>query len=258
MLRPLPPSPARATGAARFFGAFAFAVLAEAALARRFDMIDGATLMVTLIAVASFATMGMLLSVMAFRDVWRHGAPGFGAALGAFLLATVTVVPFLGAAAGMVLFPPIDEVSTDLAARPIYRDRAARPALPIETLAPVQDYDDLQREAYPDIQPRSVPLSTVEAHAVAHMAAAELGWRVTEEAEPANEDDAGWIEAEARSLVFGLPYDVAIRVTPDGDGSRIDIRSGSRLRAHDLGENARRVRAFFGKLDEIMKRPAGG
>ncbi len=86
----------------------------------------------------------------------------------------------------------------------------------------------------------------------------ELGWTITGEAEPASEDDTGWIEAEARSIFLGLPYDVAIRTTPDGAGSRIDVRSGSRLRAHDLGENARRVRAFYDKLDEITKRPAGG
>ncbi len=255
-MKPLPPPPARATGAARFFGALAFAVLAEAALARRFDLIDGATLMVTLLAVAALAGMGVALACVAFRDVWRLGAPGFGATFGAFVVSAITLAPFLGAAVGMVLFPPIDEVSTDLVTRPIFHGRETRPMLPIETLAPVETYATLQRRAYPDILPRSVPLSTVEAHAAAHLACAELGWRIRDEAEPASEDDTGWIEAEARSLILGLPYDVAIRVAPEGAGSRIDLRSGSRLRAHDLGENARRIRAFYATFDEIMKRPA--
>jgi uncharacterized protein (DUF1499 family) len=38
----------------------------------------------------------------------------------------------------------------------------------------------------------------------------------------------------------------------------VDVRSASRFPAHDLGENARRIRAFFAKLSEITTRPATG
>lgn len=255
-MRPPSPRPARGVGPARFFGTLALAVLVEAALARRFDLIDGPTLMVTLIVVLGLALIALVSAVVAFRDIWREGAPGFGAALLAFVATTLTLAPYAGAAAGAVLYPPLDEVSTDLADRPIFHNRGIRPVLPIDTLAPVEDYEALQRAAYPDILPRTVPLSTVEAHALAHQTLVELGWTVTAEGEPAAEGESGWIDAEARSLILGLPYDVAIRVTADGAGSRIDVRSGSRVPAHDLGENARRIRSFYATLDDLLKRPA--
>ncbi|BBE72173.1 DUF1499 domain-containing protein [Oharaeibacter diazotrophicus] len=257
-MKSLPPRPARAVGPARFFGALAFAVLAEAALARRFDLVDGTTLMAALATVPVIAAVGIGCALVAFADVWRDGSPGLGRALGGFALSALALAPLAGAAGGALLFPPIDEVSTDLDDRPVFHARPPRPALPIETRAPVTDYADLQRSFYPDILPRSLPLSTVEAHAVVARTLAELGWTVTAEAEPASEDDTGTLDAEARSLLLGLPIDVAVRIAPDGAGSRIDVRSGSQMPMVDLGENARRIRAFFAKLDEVAKRPAAG
>ncbi|HEX3116956.1 MAG TPA: DUF1499 domain-containing protein, partial [Bradyrhizobium sp.] len=51
----------------------------------------------------------------------------------------------------------------------------------------------------------------------------------------------GRIEAVARTPIMGFREDVSIRVTPDGDGSRVDIRSASRYFESDLGSNASRV-----------------
>jgi uncharacterized protein (DUF1499 family) len=39
-----------------------------------------------------------------------------------------------------------------------------------------------------------------------------------------------------------------IRVTPAANGSRVDIRSHSRIGKSDLGANAKRIRAFIAKL----------
>jgi fatty-acyl-CoA synthase len=52
------------------------------------------------------------------------------------------------------------------------------------------------------------------------------------------------IEAVAISPWYGLVADVAVRVTPEVDGSRIDIRSTSRTATPDLGANAGRVRSL--------------
>jgi uncharacterized protein (DUF1499 family) len=40
---------------------------------------------------------------------------------------------------------------------------------------------------------------------------------------------------------MGFREDVSIRVTPDGEDSRVDIRSSSRYFESDLGSNAARV-----------------
>jgi uncharacterized protein (DUF1499 family) len=52
----------------------------------------------------------------------------------------------------------------------------------------------------------------------------------------------------ARTPIMGFREDVSIRVTPDGDGSRVDIRSASRYFESDLGSNAARISKL---IDEI-------
>src|SRR6187551_3372947 len=48
----------------------------------------------------------------------------------------------------------------------------------------------------------------------------------------------GRIEAVARTPIMGFREDVSIRITPDGEDSRVDIRSSSRYFESDLGSNA--------------------
>jgi uncharacterized protein (DUF1499 family) len=42
--------------------------------------------------------------------------------------------------------------------------------------------------------------------------------------------------------------DIVIRVTADGSGSRVDMRSLSRQGRSDFGVNAARIRAYMGEL----------
>ncbi len=51
---------------------------------------------------------------------------------------------------------------------------------------------------------------------------------------------------------FGFKDDVVIRITPAaGTGSRVDVRSASRVGRSDLGKNAQRIRAFLARLAKI-------
>ena len=50
------------------------------------------------------------------------------------------------------------------------------------------------------------------------------------------------------SLLFGFKDDIVVRVAANGAGSRVDVRSLSRVGRSDIGANARRIRAFLGKL----------
>ena len=59
----------------------------------------------------------------------------------------------------------------------------------------------------------------------------------------------GRIEAVARSPIMGFREDISIRVVPDGDDSRVDIRSASRYFESDLGSNAARVTKFIDDLN---------
>jgi uncharacterized protein (DUF1499 family) len=51
---------------------------------------------------------------------------------------------------------------------------------------------------------------------------------------------------------MGFREDVSIRVSPDGDDSRVDIRSSSRYFESDLGSNAARVSKFIDDLNTAV------
>jgi uncharacterized protein (DUF1499 family) len=61
----------------------------------------------------------------------------------------------------------------------------------------------------------------------------------------------GRFDAVDRTLVLRLPEDVTVRVRPLPDGSRVDVRSASRVGPHDLGSNARRVQRFLETLSDM-------
>ena len=73
-------------------------------------------------------------------------------------------------------------------------------------------------------------------------------WLVIDERSPQLPRRIGRIEAVARTPIMGFREDVSIRVTPDGEDSRVDIRSASRYFESDLGSNAARVRKL---IDDI-------
>ena len=59
----------------------------------------------------------------------------------------------------------------------------------------------------------------------------------------------GRLEATDTSAFFGFKDDVVVRVRASDAGSRIDVRSKSRVGLGDVGANARRVRAFLKLMD---------
>lgn len=57
------------------------------------------------------------------------------------------------------------------------------------------------------------------------------------------------LEAVAPTPVFRFTDDVVVRLRGSPEGTEVDMRSASRTGGHDLGQNARRIKAFFAKLD---------
>jgi len=94
----------------------------------------------------------------------------------------------------------------------------------------------------------TLEVAPAAALAAAQAALADAGFKV-------GKVDAadGRIEAVAESFWFGFKDDVIVRVRPDGAGSRVDLRSISRVGVSDLGANAKRIRALSA---EIRKRAA--
>lgn len=108
-----------------------------------------------------------------------------------------------------------------------------------------------QRAAYPDIVPFELSRPADQAVGLAADAARVLGWQIVE----VNKTE-GRIEATDTTFWFGFKDDIVVRVTPTARGSRIDVRSVSRVGRSDLGTNARRIRGYLKKVDDLAKSPA--
>jgi uncharacterized protein (DUF1499 family) len=105
-----------------------------------------------------------------------------------------------------------------------------------------------QKVAYPDIIPAILPQSPARAFDLADRAARDMGWEIVSISPPDLR-----IEATATTRLFGFQDDVVVRITPWMKGSRIDVRSVSRVGKSDVGTNARRIRTYMNKLTELSR-----
>jgi hypothetical protein len=98
-----------------------------------------------------------------------------------------------------------------------------------------------QRIAYPDIETVELEVPVQRAYEVTLQLVNRRKWLVIDERAPQLPRRIGRIEAVARTPIMGFREDISIRITPDGEDSRVDIRSSSRYFDSDLGSNAARV-----------------
>jgi uncharacterized protein (DUF1499 family) len=131
--------------------------------------------------------------------------------------------------------PRINDVTTDMENPPKYMTAARA--------YPGDEFARLQRAAYPDIAPVTLPVPPREAFERAVKAAEAMGWEVV-----GRDAAAGMLEAVDTTRWFGFKDDIAVRVSAAGNGSRIDVRSKSRVGRNDIGTNARRIRAYMERL----------
>jgi uncharacterized protein (DUF1499 family) len=140
--------------------------------------------------------------------------------------------------------PPIHDITTDLDNPPAFDAIVPLRASAPNSLDRPPVLATQQREGYPDLAPATVSLPPAQAFDRALAIAQEAGWEIVT-ADPA----AGRIEATDTTFWFGFKDDVAVRLTPWGAGTRVDVRSVSRVGRSDVGTNARRIRAFLDALD---------
>lgn len=140
--------------------------------------------------------------------------------------------------------PPIHDITTDVSDPPAFvalqAERAKSPNGAAYGGAAVAAQ---QQRAYPDIKPLVLADPPQRSVQRAIDAARSLGWDIV-----AEDTAAGRIEATATTAWFGFKDDVVVRVRPEGAGSRVDVRSVSRVGVSDIGANAKRVREFLAKL----------
>jgi uncharacterized protein (DUF1499 family) len=189
-------------------------------------------------AVASLflALVGIIISA--------RGRRGMSAAVAALVIVVATFVlpaTWLRQASRV---PPIHDITTDLDRPPAFvavvplRAGAANPIDYAGT-----EIAEKQRQGYPDIAPATLAVPPNQAFDQALAAARSMGWELV-----ASDPASGRIEATDTTFWFGFKDDIVIRVAPAPGGSRVDIRSLSRVGVSDVGTNAARIRKYLTAL----------
>ena len=164
--------------------------------------------------------------------------------IAALVLAAIAVTPPFMLLNKAKSVPRIHDVSTDLLDPPAFAALLeARKASPNGAAHGGPQVADEQRKGYPDIEPLVVKTPPAETMQKAIDAARSLGWHVA-----ASDAASGRLEATDTTVFFGFKDDIVVRIRPEGTGSRVDVRSVSRVGLSDLGANAARIRNFLGKL----------
>jgi uncharacterized protein (DUF1499 family) len=162
----------------------------------------------------------------------------------ALVLAAIAVAPPLMLLSKAKAVPRIHDITTDPADPPAFVALLdARKAAPNGVVYKGAAVAEEQRKGYPDIKPLLVKTPPAETVQKAIDAARSLGWQVA-----AADAASGRLEATDTTLFFGFKDDIVVRIRPEGTGSRVDVRSMSRVGLSDLGANAARIRKFLGKL----------
>src|SRR5262249_15415126 len=194
------------------------------------------------------ALAGAVVSIVALAFGWSHlGGRGIAfAAAGVVVGALVVYVPWqYGRLRGVV--PPIHDITTDTDNPPAFVAAVKlRPAGSNTVAYEGPTLASKQKAAYPDLAPVKLGMPPADAFQRALDAARAMpGWTVVD-----SDAAAGRIEANQTSRWFRFTDDVVIRVAADGAGSRIDVRSVSRVGRSDFGVNAGRIRAYTAALGQ--------
>jgi uncharacterized protein (DUF1499 family) len=162
----------------------------------------------------------------------------------ALVLAAIAVAPPLMLLSKAKAVPRIHDVSTDLTEPPAFVALLeARKASPNGAAYGGAQVAEEQRKAYGDIQPLLLKAPPADVMQKAIDAARSMGWQVA-----ATDTAAGRLEATDTTFFFGFKDDIVVRIRAEGTGSRVDVRSVSRVGLSDLGANADRIRKFASKL----------
>lgn len=188
-------------------------------------------------AISAVGLGGAAAFASATGRAWR-GAAVRAAAI-PLLLVLGVLLPNLGGGSSH----PIHDVTTDPTGDSVQfaPDVAARPeGMTREQVLAAQS------ELYPDIAPVALEVAPADAYARALAAANAMdGWEVV-----SADEATGRITATATSRIFRFVDDIIIVVAPEGSGSRINMRSRSRIGQSDLGANSTRVRAYLLSVTE--------
>ena len=188
---------------------------------------------------------GAVVALVACAIAWRRRLRGslhagiYWAVIGAFAIGAPWHL-----ATQLGRFPPIHDITTDTDNPPQFVDMLTlRKDAPNDANYGGPTLAAAQKAGYPDLGPALLALPANEAFDRALTVARNSGWEIVAAARADNR-----IEATATTALLAFKDDIVIRITPTDSGSRVDVRSVSRVGVSDLGANAKRIRAFLQQL----------
>ncbi|RXT41115.1 DUF1499 domain-containing protein [Bradyrhizobium betae] len=236
---------------ARNLAVFAVVAVVVSIIIVRFGFLEPKPAVVTFFGGLAIAALSILFGLAGFAAIWQNGSRGMARILIAFLIDGAILAYPAYLALQYRKLPAIHDITTDPIDPPRF-DALAR--LRTGDGANTAVYAGLysaeqQRQFYPDIEPIELEIPVDRAYAIALQLVNKRKWLVIDERSPQPPRRIGRIEAVARTPIMGFREDISIRVVPDGDDSRVDIRSASRYFDSDLGSNAARVTKFIDDLN---------
>jgi hypothetical protein len=200
------------------------------------------------------AVLSILVSLAAFVAIWQNGSRGMSRILLALLVDAVVLAYPAYLALQYRKLPPIHDITTDPVDPPRFEALARlRTGDGTNTAVYAGLYSaERQRLAYPDVETVELDVPVQRAFEVTMQLVNKRKWVVIDERSPQPPRRIGRIEAVARTPIMGFREDVSIRVTPDGEGSRVDIRSSSRYFDSDLGSNAARITRLIDDINNAV------
>jgi len=234
------------------------AVLAGVAIAaHRLQLIQTLPFFWIVANVVAIALLALLLAAAGFQRVWHLGERGGGDLALAVLVCALLLAPV--AFGGWLAWtsPALSDISTDVGDPPQLSVAGALRDSSMNAVVPITGVQGaLQLQAYPAITGRryDAPFEQI-VQAVEGLMKLQ-GWEIVSPL-PTGAEMEFTLEAVARLPILALPYDVAVRITDEGNATYVDMRSSSRYGARDLGVNARRITDFLVELDAQAATLAG-
>jgi len=235
---------------ARNLAVFSVVAVLVSILIVRFGFLEMKPALTTFFGALGLTALSILVGLAGFAAIWQNGSRGMGRILLAFLINAIVLAYPAYLALQYRKLPAIHDITTDPIDPPRFEALARlRTGDGTNTAVYTGLYSAaLQRQAYPDIEPVQLEIPVERAYAITLQLVNKRKWLVIDERAPVPPRRIGRIEAVARTPIMGFREDVAIRVMPDGDDSRVDIRSSSRYFESDLGSNAARVSKLIDDL----------
>lgn len=236
---------------ARNLAVFAVVAVVVSIIIVRFDFLEMKPALATFFGGLAISALSILFGLAGFAAIWQNGSRGMARILLAFLIdGAILAYPAYQALLYRKL-PPIHDITTDPIDPPRFEALSRlRTGDGTNTAVYAGLYSaEQQRQFYPDIEPIELEIPVDRAYAIARQLVIKRKWTIIDDREPQPPRRMGRIEAVARTPIMGFREDISIRVVPDGDDSRVDIRSASRYFDSDLGSNAARVTKFIDDLN---------